>query len=62
MKLDTGEFICPKCYGRGRKVIYKLFTDVCPKCNGLGKLDWISNIMVPKKRIYSYRTKDTGPR
>jgi len=49
--LREDEIICPVCKGVGhtKKSIY-----VCEKCDGTGKVDWIANAMVKKKKGRSF--------
>lgn len=47
LELREDELICPVCKGAGhtKKSIY-----VCEKCDGIGKVDWVTNAMIRKKK------------
>ena len=50
IELREGEVICSSCKGVGhdKQAIY-----VCKKCDGSGKVDWVSNVMLRKRRMTS---------
>jgi hypothetical protein len=50
IELREGELICSSCKGVGhdKDEVY-----VCKKCDGIGKVDWVSNAMLRKRRMTS---------
>jgi len=59
--MKDGEYKCFECNGSGKvgeytftlknKLCQECITDIiCPVCHGSGVLDWISNIIKPKRK------------
>jgi len=50
IELREGELVCPLCKGIGHdeQAIY-----VCKKCDGSRKVDWVSNVMLRKRKMTS---------
>lgn len=59
-ELKPGEFICPKCEGKGELDGGVFIHKVCKKCGGSGIVDWVSNATESQKdeNLFSFSHDD----